>query len=159
MSNLVRATEALEQFNRDFRRWLDGNKSGDMTEFLRMYYRVTEQYELLDGARKELNAMLEGVSRNYIPEIVLEKQVKTITLEDIKRRFTVATRISCSLLDKDRGFQWLRENNAGDLIQPTVNSSALSSYAKNYIETTGKDLPPALFKISTMNYTSVTKVK
>lgn len=159
MASIAQIAEALEGAVSNAQAAFNDLKKGDPDEMIRVFVRVGEDYERLDAARKALNALLEGVSRNYIPELLEERSIKTISLDDIKKRITVSLRISCSITDKDKGFQWLRENDAGSLIQPTVNAGTLSSFAKQYMEEKGKELPADIFKMSSMKYTSVTKIK
>ena len=96
------------------------------------------------------------MSREVIPEIMTERGVRNITLDDVQRQFSKSIRVSASMADKPQALDWLRENDYGDLIQSSVNSSSLSSFAKQYIEETQKDLPDC-FKISTMTVTQMRK--
>jgi hypothetical protein len=158
MSHLDNATSELQQFQTKFSAWIDDAKrTGDLPAILKMFHLTREHYELADEVRKQLHASLEHVSRSLIPDVMAEKNVKTLTLADISRRFTVSTKISCSMLDKNAGHEWLKANGAEPLIQPTVNSSSLAAFAKDYLAASGKDLPAEIFKVSNMTYTSVTK--
>lgn len=135
-------------------------RKGKLPEALRLWYEISQQYEELDKARKELYAQIEQMSRATLPEMLDESDVKTITLEldgGRKVRFTKNARVSCSMVDKEGGMNWLRESGNEALIQETVNSSTLSAFAKQYIEDEGRDLPPEMFKMSTLNYISATK--
>lgn len=130
-----------------------------LNDLLRFYKAIKESHDELDALRKELNKLIEISKSVVIPELMLETGVKTITLDDIKRRFTVSSRITCSILDAVAGFEWLRSQGQGDLIRETVNSGTLSSYAKQYLEETGAQLPPDIFKTNVQTITSMTKVK
>ncbi len=132
-------------------------KRGKLADALRGWWVVRNSYEALDEARKELNTLIEEMSRVNLPEIMAEEDVKTITLDDIRRRFTVNVRVGCSMPDKDIGFAWLKANGHGGLIQETVNAQTLAAFAKN-MAAEKKDLPPDIFKITTMNYVSATKI-
>lgn len=135
-------------------------RKGKLPEALRLWYDISQQYEELDKARKELYAQIEQMSRATLPEMLDESDVKTITLEldgGRKVRFTKNARVSCSMVDKEGGMNWLRESGNEALIQETVNSSTLSAFAKQYVEDEGRDLPPEMFKMSTLNYISATK--
>ncbi len=134
-------------------------RRGKIQDACRAYKRLRDAYEELDTVRKKINEQIENLSRVTIPEMLAENEVTTITLEwgDLKYRFTKSTRMSCSMVDKDAGMQWLREQGHEDLIQETVNASTLAAFAKNQIEKEGIDLPTGLFKVSTMSFTSVTK--
>ena len=139
------------------REYLAGAKKQRLSDCLIKYQRLNEEYDALDSERKKIGAMIEEMSRQIIPEMMSEEGIKTITIEEVGRRFTVANRISASMPDKEGGMAWLRENGHEDLIQETVNSSSLSSFAKSYMEDAGMDLPEGLFKISTLRYVSSTK--
>jgi hypothetical protein len=131
--------------------------SQNLEEMCRLYYLASEAYDELDKQRKLLYGKLEHMSRTVIPEMLDAKKVKNITLDDIKMRFSKNVRISASITDKAAAYQWLRENGHGDLVTETVNSSSLSSFAKEYVVEQQRDLPDDAFKISTLIYTSATK--
>lgn len=114
--------------------------------------------ELVKEAREALSEMADLLSTRDIPDLFRDKKVKTLTVEGVGRCI-VSYRYSCSMLNKDAGFQWLRNNGHGGLIQETVNAQTLGSFAKNLIETEGKDMPDDIFKTGQSPYTSITKVK
>jgi hypothetical protein len=156
-SRLVAATDELTAFSEKLSAWLEDAKKGELTDVLKMFAKVRDQYDLLDDQRKKVYATLEHMSRSVIPDMMQEKDIKTISLAEAGLRFSVAVKISASMPDKLGGMAWLRSNGHGDLIQETVNASSLSAFAKTYIADTGKELPEA-FKVSNMTYTSVTKL-
>lgn len=108
-------------------------------------------------ARDSMQEIVDRLSTQSIPDVMQAMKVKTITLVGVGR-CTVAYRYSCSMIDKEAGYQWLRDTGNESLIAETVNSSSLSAFAKNLIETEGKELPEAIFKTGSMPYTSITKV-
>lgn len=124
---------------------------------LSTWYMTREEYEALDDIRKEIGKTLETMSRDTLPDLMRDADVKTITIASLSRRFTRSQRVSCSILDKPAGYEWLRSTGNGDLIQPTVNAQTLSSFAKKHIED-GGELPEDLFKVSTSSTISATKV-
>lgn len=160
MSQLVEAKDHLAAFASKFDTWATEAASGNLPDYLKQFFAIREAYEALDEERKKVSATLERMSRVLIPDLFIEQDTKTISLDSIGRRFTVSAKVSASITDKPFAYQWLRspEQDAGDLIQETVNSSSLAAYAKNYISEKGKDLPEQGFKVSTMRFTSVTKL-
>lgn len=162
MASLMQIAEALAEANRNASQAFDAAKSGDPGDMIRLFVRVKEGYDEIEAARKNLNALLESASRHMIPEIMMEKQIKTLSLEDIRKRVTVSTRINASIIPdtKEKAYEWLRhpQQDAGALIQETVNAGTLSSYAKSLMTDQGKELPPEYFKVSSMQFTSVTKI-
>lgn len=136
---------------------IEAIRKGNLPDALRYYKDVKDAYELAEVERKKVGQLIEDLSRTTIPDMMDEQGVKTITLEDIGYRFTVAQRWSCTIVDKDKGIPWLKENGAAALVFETVNAQTLSSYAKGRVEDEGFDLPVDIFKTGTMNYTSVTR--
>lgn len=137
---------------------LDRAKTEKLSDALRFYKALRDEYDAVDELRKKIGEMLELMSRGLLPEMMADEDVKTMTLADIGYRFTVNQRLSCSIIDKPLGHQWLRAQGQEGIITETVNAQTLSSFAKSHIEDTGQDLPPDIFRISLMFTTSVTKV-
>ena len=139
---------------------LEGLKRGNLSEACRYYKSLKDAYDVLDDHRKNIYNQVEALSRQILPEMMEEEDVSTITLDfedGSKYRFTKNQRTSCSIIDKDGAYKWLRETGNEALIVETVNSSSLSSFASHYLKDEGKDLPADYFKQSALIYTSVTK--
>jgi hypothetical protein len=83
--------------------------------------------------------------------------IRTITVEGVGR-VSLGTRWSASIPDKAAGFEWLRGNGHGGVIQETVNAQTLGALAKEMNED-GTELPAPTFTTNIMTYTSITKVK
>lgn len=157
-AGLDEVVRILKECNLRLADWLERSRTLAVPDLLRQYWAIGEKYEKLDIERKAMNAMLEAISRHTVPEILETEGVKTISLEDIRRRFTVSTRFNCTMLDADAGKAWLRANGHEAIITETVNSSTLSAFAKSQIQEQGNELPAEIFKQSLMRYTSVTKI-
>lgn len=112
--------------------------------------------EQIKQAREALQEITDHLSKETVPLSMRNAGVKTVTVEGVGR-VTISHRYSCSIIDKDGGYKWLRDNDYGSLITETVNSSTLSAFAKNLMETEGKELPNDLFKVGTQAFTSITK--
>lgn len=132
--------------------------TGDHVEVIRHYNQVRLAADRIKEAREALKDMEERLSRETVPQFMRDAGVKTITVEGVGR-VTVSNKFSCSITDKPRGYDYLRDTGNGSLIQETVNSSTLAAFAKNKLETEGIELPPDIFKTSIMSYTSITKAK
>lgn len=150
---------ALTQLADEVTEMVEGVKKGKLPAAL-LYWKLTsDEYEAFDKQRKRIYQALEDLSRKTIPEMMAEEGVKTITLDTIGYRFTVSQRFSCSMPDKEAGMEWLKANNLGDLIQPTVNAQTLSSAVKKMIEDDGIEPPAELFNTNYMSFTSATKAR
>ncbi len=131
-------------------------RSGNLEDACRLFFHIDVHYDLLDAARKAIGAQLEFMSREVIPDVMTERGVRNVTLEDVERQFIKSVRTTASMVDKEEALGWLVDNGYSDLITETVNSSTLSSFAKQYLEETQRDLPDC-FKVSAMTVTQVRK--
>lgn len=156
---LLGATQTLTHDVKIVEEEVSNIKKAKLTDALRFYKTLKDEYEALDEQRKKIGEMLEGLSRNSIPDMMAEEDVRTVTLDDVGYRFTVSQRVSCSMVDKDGAIDWLKANDQGAIVIETVNSGTLASFAKSYVEDKGADLPVEFFKMSTMAFTSVTKAR
>jgi hypothetical protein len=128
----------------------------DHVQLVYHFDKVRGAADLIKEARDQLDKIERHLSSEAIPDLFREQGVKTITIEGLGR-VTVSNRTSCSMVDKEAGHSWLKQNGHGGLIQPTVNSSSLAAFAKSYTEDTGMDLPEDIFKVSRNPFTSITK--
>lgn len=168
LDDLAEATRKVEEANAKISRLIDdakvnhdhddvsNTKSGSLESACRNYYYLTEKYAELDDKRKKVFSQLEYVSREVIPDIMTERGVRNITLDDVERQFVKTIRTSASMVDKEEALGWLRDIGAGDLIQPTVNSSSFSAFVKQYVEEKQID-PPDCVKMTNMTVTQVRK--
>lgn len=133
--------------------------SKDHLSIIRHYDDMRLANERMKHVRKALDEMAEQWSREFVPDAMRAKQIKTINLEGVGR-VTISARWSASIVEgqKEPAFTWLRESGDGGIIQETVNSSTLSAFAKTKFEA-GYELPAHLFKVGQMTFTSITKPK
>lgn len=133
-------------------------KTNDHVNVITHFDHLRLACERIKEAREALKEIEDALSRVNIPEVMSAAGVKTVTIIGVGRA-TVSQRFSASIIDKDAGFKWLRDNGYPSLITETVNSSTLAGFAKNMLQEEGKDLPPEIFKVGMIPYTSITKVK
>lgn len=148
----------LQEINAEMSVEMGDLKSKGLNAVLTGWYLSREEYEALDEMRKGIGQIFETLSRGVIPEMMRAADTKTTTIDSIRRRFTISKRFSCSILDKEAGYKWLRDEGNGAIITETVNSSTLSAFAKKRIEDEGLEMPETIFKTSIMDITSATKV-
>lgn len=127
-------------------------------ELIWHYYHLRSVTERIKEAREALDKLENALSHEQIPTIMKEVGVKTVNIEKLGR-VTVSYRWGCSMLDKDEGMNWLRDNGQESLIIETVNSSTLAAFARNMLEEEGQSLPDDIFKTSLYPFTSITKVR
>ena len=102
-----------------------------------------------------LQKHVDLLSYEILPTMFSNQNVKTIKIDNVGR-VTVNVRWSASMIDKQKGMEWLRTSGNEGIIIETVNAMTLASFAK--AETlAGKPLPDFLFKVGTAQHISITK--
>lgn len=137
--------------------------TGDHVEIIKHFNDTRIAAELVKEARDALREMSDHLSHTVIPDVFDAVRERTgekppFTIEGVGR-VSVTHRWSASIVDKEVGLQWLRDNDYGDIIMETVNSSTLAAFAKDLTENQGIDLPPEIFTVGTKPYTSITKAR
>jgi hypothetical protein len=129
----------------------------DHVAVIKHYDQLRQLNAMIKESREALNQLEEKLSREQIPEVMRDHQIRTITVEGVGR-VSLGTRWSASMPDKQAGFEWLRANEHGGVIQETVNAQTLGALAKE-LNGEGLELPAPTFTTNIMTYTSITKVK
>lgn len=120
----------------------------------RMCERIEEIMKPLDGD----DGIYKRVKTQDIPNLFEQEGIKNVPLAE-GFRVGVSSRFFASIKpgQKDTAYDWLRNINLGDLIQPTINSGTLSSALKKELEDNNRDIPEELFTVAMVPNASVTK--
>jgi hypothetical protein len=131
--------------------------TNDHIEVIKHYDSLRKVTALIKESREALEQIEMKLSREQVPDVMRAHNIKNITIEGVGR-VTLGTRWSASMPDKQAGFDWLRANEHGGVIQETVNAQTLGALAKE-MNGDGLELPAPTFVTNIMTYTSITKVK
>jgi hypothetical protein len=131
--------------------------TNDHIEVIKHYDKLRQVTALIKESREVLSQIEEKLSREHVPDVMRAHNIRNVTIEGVGR-VTLGTRWSASMPDKQSGFEWLRSNGHGGVIQETVNAQTLGALAKE-LNNDGTDLPAPIFTTNIMTYTSITKVK
>jgi len=131
--------------------------SNDHIEVIKHYDKLRHMTALIKESREALEQIETRLSRENVPEVMRAHNIRSITVEGVGR-VSLGTRWSASMPDKYAGFEWLRGNGHGGVIQETVNAQTLGALAKE-LSNEGAELPAPTFTTNVMTYTSITKVK
>ena len=131
--------------------------SQDHVKVIKHYDQLRQLNALIKESREALSQIEEKLSREQVPDVMRLHNIRSTTIEGVGR-VSLGTRWSASMPDKAAGFDWLRGNGHGGVIQETVNAQTLGALAKE-LSTEGTELPNPTFTTSVMTYTSITKVK
>ena len=164
--NPTKAAEIFHEVDHHRRKLLEAkaelekmSKQADgLGELSETFVLARECAECASEATKELNKFKDYMSYSVLPEAFTEEGLKTITT-DSGYRVTITAGLSVTMANKEKGFEWLKENGYEALIQETVNSSALKAAVKRMLEEEGVEPPSDAFNVKPAPYSSVTKVK
>jgi hypothetical protein len=131
----------------------------DHVEVIKHFDHMRKAVERIKIAREAIQEITDRLSKEQIPDLFRLVRERTGEKPPFKIEgvgsVNVSNKYSCTILDKDAGYNWLRKNGHEGLITETVNASTLSAFAKELIEVEGKELPPELFKTGLNPYTSI----
>lgn len=99
---------------------------------------LQRRMEIIDAKKKELQAEIDKLRLHEIPNEMSSRD--TTSLKGEWGRCTLTTDISVSVADQIRLQEWLKDNEFGDLIKETVNSSTLKAWVKEQL-VAGTELP------------------
>ena len=145
----------LEEMEAEIKQAKKGGKLKDLVAVYKVLYNGNESIKTFTS---ELNKIQEHMRYTALPEAMEDADETSITFGELQVRMACVPWVRASLEDKDKAHAWLKKHNLGAIIKPTVNASTLSALAKSRIEE-GKELPPTIFKVTTGDYVSMTKLK
>ncbi len=121
-------------------------------------HRLAERMLSEEKAFKPIKEFYKATKELTVPACFEQAGVPNVSLDEgFRIGITVNIRASVRPGQKVAAFTWLQENEKGDLIQPTLNASTLSAFAKEMREQ-NFDLPDDIFNVAEMPNTSVTKI-
>jgi len=137
-------------------------RSGDpimlLTNLAKRIKQLTEIHDALDSVRKQLNAEFDQLKLKEVPDLMIEMELRTFTVEGVGRvQVSGDVYASISAEKREEAYKWLRDNNYGDMIQETVNASSLKAWLKEGIQS-GRATPEDLFKCTPYSKVSLVKV-
>ena len=123
------------------------------------YRMLREMHDEIDAVKKEAYHAMDYYSMSVLPELFEDEGVTTLNLVS-GYRVTVrhTMRASVKADAKGHAYQWLIDNDLGDLVTETVNASSLSATARTLNEE-GRELPSDFFNVATLPQVSLTKTK
>jgi hypothetical protein len=130
----------------------------DAPDLVRTYADLREEADAMRETLTAFAKLEQTLSYTSIPACfdahgISNVRVTGYGLVGLNRRW------SCSILDKPKGYAYLRETGQGGMIQETVNAMTLGAWARSEVEEKGKEPPDDLFKTSVARYVSLTRPK
>lgn len=129
----------------------------EIAETLRTYWRLKLAYEALDEQRKKLYGIYDKANKHTLPTRLIDSDLDKVGVPDLGRSFYILKKQSASILDKEKGYEWLHGNGLGDLITETVNAGTLAAALKHFILETGKEPDPEIIRYTEYNMIGTAK--
>ena len=121
-----------------------------------MMYKAQAEKEDLEEQLSKVQAEFDLLRLELIPAKMEGDGIEGIRYEDIGR-VSLTADMYAQTLNKDALYDWLRDNNLEDLIQPNVNASTLKAVIKARIKK-GEETPPEdVVKITPFTRASITR--
>lgn len=131
-------------------------KPAELVPLVHHFQLVRYAYDKLSETKKAFNAVHDNMSRELVPDALRAANMKFTFILGVGR-VGISHRYSCSMLDADRGIDWLKSNGHGGIVKETVAANTLAAFARNLLEEKGTELPDDIFKVGSVPYTSITK--
>ena len=131
----------------------------EIADIAKRYWRMKNMHDALKKQVTRLYHIVNSLDKGIFPAQLEKRDLDMVRVPELERSFSIRTNTSASMIDRDAGMKWLRENGHGDLIQDTVNAGTLASFARNLQIEHGIDLPDEIFKVTTFNSMGSAKYK
>lgn len=124
-------------------------------EVAEMFTKLREAYETADFVKKRLGEAFDWYRVTYVPDYMDDQGVSSVKIEDVGR-LGLTDDLRVKILDKESVYDWLEENDLGDLITSTINSSTLKATLRRRL-IKGQEVPGDLFELSPFTRANLTK--
>ena len=132
---------------------------GRLVDLIAFFQTVNEGYDEIDAQRKRLYALVDNLNKNAVPDALDAAGVDLFRVPELGRSFYTINKLSVSIVPdkRDDAYEWLKSNQGGELIQPTVNAGTLSSFIRQRQKDDNLDPPTDLFKLNAYRITGSSK--
>ena len=135
--------------------WIDSDASIDADSIDNICTVFSELADLEQGVRDfvaRVHKTTESFKTRRIIDKLDEMGVDKVSVPSLGRSFYPKTRYSASMIDREAGMAWLRENGASDMITETVNHNTLTAFVKSMVADQGIEPPADIFKFGGHRY-------
>ena len=150
---------ALEKQIGKLRQQADTIHTEPLPDVLRFTKNLQDLSAWVEDLKSQVSQKVDMLKKERIPELFKEAGVTSMAVDGYRYVISHTTRANIKEGQKEKAFEWLRENDLADIITETVNASTLSATARMITEEKGIELDPDLFNVYVQPGTSITKTK
>lgn len=155
------AQRALAQYADLVREYVDDLEENpanhELADVAKSFKEITDNHKELDALVKKVYHAKEALNKHFIPKMLEDAGMDLIRVPEIGYSFSIRNNLSASMIDKDKGLDWLKSHGHAELVQETVNAGTLASFAKALMLEEGIDLPSDIFKLTPYKSTGMNK--
>lgn len=131
--------------------------SQTLVELVHAMSTLQNRKEAVEDQLKIINKEFDFLRITKIPSKMEEDGVDRINVTGVGRvSLTADMHVSVKAEQKERFFEWLRDNGRGDLLQENVNPSTLKAAVKGMYRN-GEEIPEDLLNVSPFTRASITR--
>lgn len=120
-------------------------------------FHLSNLHAQIDAITKKIYHMKDLYDKTVVPSKMDEEGIDLLRIPELARSFSRQQRMSASMVDKEKAFEWVRSMGQDDIIQTTINASTLASFCRNLMEEQGIEPPPDAVKLNIYYATGVNK--
>jgi hypothetical protein len=132
----------------------DSIAKDDPADLVRAYADLREEGEAFRASVADISKLEQDLSYTKIPEIFDAHGIQNVRVVGYGL-VSLTRKWNCSMVDKQKGFDYLREHGQGGMIIETVPAPTLGAWARKEVEETGRELPDDVFTTSVVRSVSL----
>lgn len=157
-STIMKHISAVEMLIPALRKEMVEAKKNGAIPLARAFTVLHRLVSTIDSKLQPLSALFEEYKTIECPAAFEQSGITSVPLtEGYRVGISYTLRASIKAEMKTDAYKWLQQNQLGDIITETVNSSTLSATARTLLEDQNKELPDKLFNVANVPNTSVTR--
>lgn len=128
---------------------------GSPAEMAQMFQELKRLHEVADEIKKQFGKTYDWFRVSYIPERMDTLGTSSMRVDGYGR-LGLTDDLRVKILDKEQVYEWLEENDMGDMITETVNASILKASLRKRLQK-GEEVPDNLFELAPFTRANLTK--
>lgn len=130
--------------------------SMDVVQLIGAMHKLMGRIDSLQEQLKVLNKEYDFLRITKVPQKMEDEGIERLTVAGIGRvSLTADMHVSIKANQREKFYEWLRDNGRTDLLQETINPSTLKAAVKGMYKS-GEEVPEDLLNVSPFTRASIT---
>lgn len=131
--------------------------SQSLVELVESMQALAQRKDRAEEELKRINKEYDFLRITKVPQKMEDDGIERLTVAGVGRvSLTADMHVSVKADQRDKFYEWLRDNGRGDLLQETINPSTLKAAVKR-MYSSGEEIPEDLLNVSPYTRASITK--